>query len=109
MYIHGTGCFYPENVISNAFLEKLDIGTSEEWILERTGIRERRTVLPLGYLLETKNADPREAHAASLYSNAETGARAAEKALEKAGLKKEDMGMVIAGGCSPQHMIPSEA
>ncbi|MCX5843183.1 MAG: ketoacyl-ACP synthase III, partial [Deltaproteobacteria bacterium] len=44
LYLHGLGHFYPENVITNRFLEELDIGTSEEWILERVGIRTRRTV-----------------------------------------------------------------
>ena len=35
LYLHGMGHFHPENVISNKFLEDLDIGTSNEWILER--------------------------------------------------------------------------
>lgn len=109
LYLHGIGHFHPETVIDNAFFESLDIGTSNEWILERVGIRERRTVLPLDYIRDTRNADPRAAHEASAYSNAETGARAARMALERAGLAPSDVGMVIAGGCSPQYMIPAEA
>jgi 3-oxoacyl-[acyl-carrier-protein] synthase III len=35
LYIHALGHFHPENVIDNDFLESLDIGTSNEWILER--------------------------------------------------------------------------
>ena len=37
LFIHGMGHFHPETVIDNAFLEELDIGTNEEWILERVG------------------------------------------------------------------------
>ena len=43
LYLHGIGHFHPENVITNRFLEELDIGTDEAWIMERVGIRERRT------------------------------------------------------------------
>jgi len=39
----GLGHFHPENEITNQFLEDLDIGTNDEWIMERTGIRSRRT------------------------------------------------------------------
>ena len=109
LYLHGIGHFHPESVIDNAFLEALDIGTTNEWILERVGIERRRTVLSLDYIRSTRNADPRAAHEASLYSNAETAARAVEMALARAGLQASDIGMVIAGGCSPQYLIPAEA
>lgn len=109
LFLHGLGHFHPENVIDNRFLEELDIGTTDAWILERVGIRTRRTVLPLDYLRETKNADPRGAQEAALYTNAETGRRAALMALERAGIGPEDVGMVVAGGCSPDHAIPAEA
>lgn len=109
LYIHGLGHFHPENVIDNRFLEELDIGTNEEWILERVGIRERRTVLPLDYLRDTKNADPRGAGEAALYSNAQTGAHAARMAMARAGIAASDVGMVVAGGCSPDMAIPAEA
>ncbi len=108
LYLHGVGHFHPENVIDNAFLEALDIGTNEEWIVSRVGIEQRRTVLPLDYLRETKNCDLRAAPEAALYSNAQTGARAAEMALARAGLSRDDIGMVIAGGCSPDSCIPAE-
>ena len=55
IYVHGFGHFHPENEITNKFLEELDIDTSEEWIMERVGIRSRRTILPLDYIRETKN------------------------------------------------------
>jgi 3-oxoacyl-[acyl-carrier-protein] synthase-3 len=107
--LHGIGHFHPENVIDNAFFEALDIGTTEQWIMERVGIRARRTVLPLDYIRTTKNQDPRAAAEAAIYDNAETGARAARMAIERAGITPSDIGMVIAGGCSPETLIPAEA
>lgn len=109
LFIHGMGHFHPENVIDNRFLEALDIGTSTEWILERVGIETRRTVLPLDYLRATKNADVRAGQEAALYTNVETGRRAALMAIERAGLKPQDIGMVVAGGCVPEMAIPAEA
>ena len=109
LYLHGLGHFHPENQIDNAFLESLDIGTDSEWIVSRVGIKNRRTVLPLDYIRATKNKDLRGAQEARLYSNAETGKRAAELALARAGLKAADIGMVIAGDCSPDTCIPAEA
>jgi len=109
LYIHGLGHFHPENVITNRFLEELDIGSSEEWILERVGIRTRRTALPLEYIKETKNRDLRAAMEACLYTNAQTGGRAARLALERAGLKPEDIGMVISGSSASDYITPAEA
>jgi len=109
LYIHGVGHFHPENRIDNAFLSGLGIGTDDAWIMERVGIRCRRTVLPLDYIASTRNARPAEAAAASLYTNAQTGAAAARLALARAGLQPSDIGLVIAGGCSPQYSIPAEA
>lgn len=103
------GHFHPENVVDNRLLEELDVGTSNEWILERVGIRERRTVLPIDYIKTTRNADVRAGQEAALYSNVATGERAARVALERAGLGTGDIGMVIAGGCCPEMAIPSEA
>lgn len=109
LYLHGLGHFYPENIITNPFLEGLDIGTSEEWILERVGIRTRRTVLPLDYIRQTKNRDPRAALEAGLYNNAETGAAAARMAIDRAGIKPEDIGLVISGSSAPDNVSPAEA
>ena len=86
LYLHGLGHFHPENEITNRFLEDLDIGTTDAWIMERVGIRSRRTVLPLDYIRETRNRDPRMAREAMLYGNAETGRRAAEMAIARAGI-----------------------
>ncbi|MFT3773374.1 MAG: ketoacyl-ACP synthase III [Minicystis sp.] len=109
IYFHGFGHFHPENTIDNAFLESLDIGTNHQWIIDRVGIERRRTVLPLDYIRATKNKDLRAAPEAALYSNAETGRRAALMAIERAGISPSDIGMVIAGGCSPDTCIPAEA
>jgi len=109
LYIHGLGHFHPENELDNDFFESLDIGTNDAWIVERVGIRTRRTVLPLDYIRATKNQDLRAAQEAALYDNAETGRRAAQMAIERAGLRTSDIGMVIAGGCSPDTCIPAEA
>jgi 3-oxoacyl-[acyl-carrier-protein] synthase-3 len=109
LYLHGLGHFHPENEIDNAFLESLDIGTTDGWIIDRVGIRRRRTVLPLDYIRATKNRDLRAAAEAALYSNAETGHRAGVMAIERAGIRPADIGMVIAGGCSPDNCIPAEA
>lgn len=109
LFLHGVGHFHPENVIDNRFLEELDIGTNDSWILERVGIRERRTVLPLDYIRRTRNADVRAAYEAATYTNVETGRRAALHALARAGLAPKDIGMVVAGGCTTDAVIPAEA
>ncbi len=109
LYLHGLGHFHPENVITNRFLSELDIGSNEEWIMERVGVRTRRTSLPLDYIKTTKNKDPRAASDASMYTNAQMGASAARMALERAGLKPEDIGMVISGSSTPDHVTPAEA
>jgi 3-oxoacyl-[acyl-carrier-protein] synthase-3 len=97
LFLHGLGHAHPENEITNRFLERLDIGTNDEWILERVGIRSRRTVLPLDYIRETLNRDPRAALDAAVESQADLGARAADMALRRAGVDRNDVGMVIGG------------
>ncbi len=109
LYLHGIGHFHPENVITNRFLEELEIGTDEAWIMERVGIRERRTVLSLDYIRKTKNADVRAACEASIYRNSETGAAAARMALERAGLTPGDIGLVLSGSSIPAISTPAEA
>ena len=109
VFIHGMGHSHPPNIIDNQFLEDLDIGTNNEWILERVGIHRRRTVLPLDYIIETRNCDTREAMRVAQVSNAETGRQAAELALQNAGVAAGDIGMLIAGGCSPDIVVPAEA
>lgn len=109
LYLHGVGHAHPENVIDNAFLESLDIGTSDEWIMERVGIRSRRTVLSLDYIRATKNADPRAAAEGSTTNHRQLGAAAARMALERAGVVASDIGMIIAGSTAPDYVTPAEA
>jgi 3-oxoacyl-[acyl-carrier-protein] synthase III len=109
MFLHALGHFHPETLLTNAFLQDIGLETDDAWILERVGIRTRHTVLPLDYIRETRNRDVRAALEAAQYSNAETGRRAALMALQRAGLGVEDVGMVVAGGCSPDECIPAEA
>lgn len=109
LYLHGLGHFHPENQITNAFLEELEIGTSDEWIRERVGIRSRRTVLPLDYIRETRNTDPLQGLEAALHSHAETGRHATEMAVRRAGIELEDIGMVVAGSSFPETMSPADA
>jgi 3-oxoacyl-[acyl-carrier-protein] synthase-3 len=108
LYLHGIGHFHPATVITNQFLVDMDIGITPEW-LDRAGIRERRTVLPLDYIRTTLNTDPRAANEASTETNSATALSAARLALARAGIEPADLGMVISGGCSPQYSVPAEA
>lgn len=108
LYIHGIGHYHPDNVVDNAFLESLGIDTTNEWILERVGIRERRTVLSLDYIKKTYNEHPVESNQHSI-SNAVTGAHAARAAMAHAKLKPKQIGLVIAGSCTPQYSLPADA
>ncbi|TKB58463.1 beta-ketoacyl-ACP synthase III [Ferrimonas aestuarii] len=87
--ILGTGSYLPTQIRTNADLEKM-VDTSDEWILERTGIRERRIA----------TGD----ETVSTMSH-----RAAEKALEAAGLTADDLDMIIVGTCSAPNSFPSAA
>ncbi|MDJ0762196.1 MAG: ketoacyl-ACP synthase III [Myxococcota bacterium] len=109
LFLHGVGHFHPENELTNKFFEELDIGTTEQWIVDRTGIQSRRTVLPLGYIVETRNRDVRAASEAATYTNPEMGCLAAEMAIARAGIDKADIGLIIAGGSVPDFGTPAEA
>ncbi|WP_034914086.1 MULTISPECIES: beta-ketoacyl-ACP synthase III [Erwinia] len=87
--ILGTGSYLPEQVRTNADLEKM-VETSDEWIVTRTGIRERRIAAP-------------EETVASM------GFRAAEKALEMSAVDKNDIGLIIVATTSSSHAFPSSA
>jgi 3-oxoacyl-[acyl-carrier-protein] synthase-3 len=97
LFVHGLGHAHPEAEITNRFLADLDIGTDDAWIVERVGIRSRRTVLPLDYIRETRNRDPREALEAATMTQASLGADAARLALARAGIGGEAVGLVVAG------------
>lgn len=109
IYLHGMGHFHPDNVITNRFITDLDIGSDENWIMERVGIESRYTSLDLDYIRETRNVDPRGAWEASAYSRQEMGSQAAAMAMERAGITAGDIGLVISGTSTPEHTIPAEA
>ncbi len=87
--ILGTGCYLPEKVMSNRDLEEL-VDTSDEWIFSRTGIRERRL-------------------AADDESTSVLAARAAEAALERAGVRADELEMILVATITPDMLFPSTA
>jgi len=87
--IIGTGSYLPSQVRTNADLEKM-VETSDEWIVTRTGIRERRIAAPD----ETV---------------ATMGFSAAQRALEMAGVDANDVGLIIVATTSSSHAFPSSA
>ena len=109
LHLLGLGHFHPETTIDNRFLEELGIGTSDAWIVERTGIRARRTVLPLDYIRSTRNQDPRAALEAARYDNATLGARAADLALRRAGVSIDAIGLLVCGSSAADTTTPAEA
>lgn len=109
LYLHGLGHFHPEIEITNRFLEELDIGTDDAWIMQRVGIRSRRTSLPLDYIRETRNRDVRAAAEAAVMGTAEMGARAAEMAIRRSGVDRTQIGMLLSGSCAVDVVTPAEA
>ncbi|NRA08721.1 MAG: ketoacyl-ACP synthase III [Myxococcales bacterium] len=109
LYVHGLGHAHPDNEISNRFLEELDIGTSDEWIMERVGIRSRRSVLPLDYIRATRNRDLRAGREAAELDNAQLTARAARQAIERAGIEPADVGLMITGSSAADDLCPANA
>lgn len=89
MTIAGTGSYVPERVLSNADLERM-VDTSDEWIVTRTGIRERRIAAP----------DQATSHLAT---------NAALRALESAGITAEDLDLIIVATITPDTFFPSTA
>jgi 3-oxoacyl-[acyl-carrier-protein] synthase-3 len=109
VFIHGMGHWHPETCLDNAFLESLDLGTSNEWILQRVGIRTRHTALSHDYIRTTRNQDPREAGAAASCDGIEMAARAATLAMARAGVSPLDISLVIAGSSAPARSAPATA
>lgn len=85
--IKGLGYYVPKNVVTNDDLSKL-MDTSDAWIQERTGIKERRHVV--------KGTD----------TTTTMGAKAALKALEAAGVSKEEVDFVVFATLSPDYYFP---
>lgn len=87
--IIGTGSYYPQEVRSNADLEVM-VDTSDEWITDRTGIKERRII-------------GKHETAATM------GAEASLKAIEAAGIDKHDIDMIVCATTSGRYSLPSTA
>lgn len=107
--ILGMGSANPENVIDNAFIENLDIGTNEQWILEKIGIQKRRTTLPLEYIRTTRNVDPREAPKVATHSTTDLAVAASQQALVRAGIPASKIGLVLCNSCTPEQIAPAES
>ena len=108
-FIRGIGHAHPSNVITNQFLTELNIGTTDEWILDRVGISERRTILPLEHILLTKNRDRHENMKYIHEAACSLVEEAVNLALKRVGMSRDDVDLVIAGGCTPTNLIPSDS
>lgn len=86
--IVGTGSYVPENVVRNEDLAKL--GYDAEWILQRTGIRERR-------------------HAPPEMATSDMAVIAAERAIKAARVKPKDIDLILLGTFSPDQLLPATA
>src|SRR3954469_4955893 len=87
--IAGTGSFVPEKRLTNDDLSRM-VNTNDEWITQRTGIKERRI------------AGPGE-------STATLATHAARRALDAAGLEPKDIDLVLCGTITPEMAFPSTA
>src|SRR5215218_3723304 len=87
--IAGTGSCLPDKRLTNDELARM-VDTNDEWIVQRTGIRERRI------------AGPNE-------TTASLGTAAARRALESAGLEPGDVDLVIVATITPEMVFPSTA
>ena len=87
--IRSLATYVPPRLLTNADLEKM-VDTSDEWILQRTGIRERHIV-------------------ESGVATSDLGKEAAIKAIAKAGLTPADIGVIVVGTVTPDMFFPSTA
>jgi 3-oxoacyl-[acyl-carrier-protein] synthase-3 len=87
--IAGTGSYVPERILTNADLERM-VATSDDWIMERTGIRERRI-------------------AAKGEACSDLGTRAAESALKAAGVSPAELDLILVATCTGDAPLPSTA
>ena len=85
--IIGMGHSYPEGILTNADLEKI-VETSDEWITTRTGIKQRHKAADNEY-------------------TSQFGTRAAEMALERAGLAPTDIDLIVCATTTPDQIMPS--
>lgn len=109
LHIVGMGYCHPKTEITNQFLEDLNVGTNAQWIMEKIGIEKRLSTLPLDYIRETRNQDPRQALKVASMTPTDLGFKAAEMALERAGLSPDQIGLLICNTCTPNQTSPAEA
>ena len=88
-HVTGWGMAVPELILTNADLAKM-VETTDEWIVERTGIRERHL------------ADKHE-------STATLAVQAAQRALERTEIRPRDLELIIVATSSPEHIFPATA
>ncbi|MCH9740027.1 MAG: ketoacyl-ACP synthase III, partial [Epsilonproteobacteria bacterium] len=87
---HSIGAYVPSKVLSNADLEKM-VDTSDEWILKRTGIKERRIAADDEY-------------------TSDMAAKASQIAIERAGLENSDIDLVVCATVTPDYFnMPATA
>ena len=87
--ITGWGMSVPERVLTNAALERM-VETSDEWIVSRTGIKERRVVGPED-------------------STTSLATAAGRRALDRAGLTADDIDLIVVATCTPDQFLVSQA
>ena len=87
--ITGWGMSVPERVLTNADFERM-VETSDDWIVSRTGIKERHVVGPKD-------------------STTSLSVAAARQALDRAGLTADDIDLIIVGTCTPDQFLVSQA
>src|SRR4030095_16778586 len=87
--ITGVGAFLPKRILTNADLEKM-VDTSDEWIVQRTGIRERRI-------------------AAENEATSDLALRAAQQAMERAGVEPREIDFIVVGTTTGDMAFPTTA
>lgn len=85
--ITGMGCYVPEKVYDNEYMESI-VETNDEWIVQRTGIKERHICEENQYTTDI-------------------AAKAAENALKDAGLTAEELDLIILATVTPDYFTPS--
>ena len=86
--IIGLGKYVPDNIVTNNDLSEF-MDTTHDWIVERTGIEERRFIPKV-----------------SPEGTASMGVRAAEQAIERAGINKDDIDLIVFATLSPDYYFP---
>jgi 3-oxoacyl-[acyl-carrier-protein] synthase-3 len=89
-YLAGVGKYAPPKILRNADFAALGIETDDEWIIQRTGIRERHI-------------------AADDETNCQMSARAARIAMDRAGVTAGELDAIVLGTASPDRLLPSTA